>query len=437
MLERSLYNSFLSGVSLSGDRFFYPNVLESFGQHSRSKWFGCACCPPNVARLLPSLPGYFYAKDANSVYVNLYAENKASFEFKGSNLTISQKTDYPWQGKVDITVDPETKENFKLKVRIPGWARNVVIPGNLYTFDDNIEPDVKLTLNGEALKYKVEKGYAVIERTWEKGDVLALNFSLEVRKVVADSRVEANKGRIAIERGPIVFCAEWPYSEDGKVLNLLFDSEEDFTASFDNTLLNGVEVITTKAQPARYNEQHKVERGEKEDITLIPYYAWNNKGPGEMMVWLPVSDSSVKPMPAPTIASKSKVSASVPSKALIALNDQYMPKNSIDRSWPYYHWWPKNNSLEWIQYDFENTETISKSSVYWFDDAPFGGCRIPSEWHLEYKKGNSWVKINTDYPVLKDDWCKISFTPVKTKAVRLFVQLPEKASSGVHEWVIE
>ncbi len=437
MLERTLYNAFLSGVSLSGDRFFYPNVLESFGQHKRSKWFGCACCPPNVARLLPSLPGYIYAKTNNELYVNLFIDNTAEFGFMDTVISMKQTTNYPWDGKVDIEVNPPKPEKFILKVRIPGWARNEVIPGNLYTFSDDKVPVVGMKLNGSELKYKLDKGYAVIERKWSPGDVVSFTFPMEVRQVIADKRVEADKNKIAIERGPVVYCAEWPYSEDKRVLNLLFNPEADFIPGFNDTLLNGVETITTTAQLARYDEGGKVERGENQKIILIPYYAWNNKGPGEMTVWLPISDSSVRPLPIPTIASESKVTASIGSKALIAINDQYEPKNSIDRSCPYFHYWPKNNSWEWVQYDFEKKETISSTKVYWFDDEPFGDIRVPVEWKLEYKSGNVWVPVKTDYPIVKDDWSVAKFKPITTSAMRLKIKLPEKYSSGILEWILK
>ncbi|NJO91651.1 MAG: glycoside hydrolase family 127 protein [Chloroflexia bacterium] len=253
-------------------------------------------------------------------------------------------------------MDPVADVKFKLKIRVPGWARNQVLPGDLYTFADNKVPEVTISLNGEMMDYKLSKGYAVIENTWKKGDKVNIEFKMEVRKIVADDRVEADKGKIAIERGPIVYCAEWPYAKGNKVLNLLFDENENYTASFNDTLFNGVEIITTMAQPARYNEKSSVERGAKQETLLIPYYLWNNKGPGEMTVWLPVSDNTVRPTPLPSIASKSRVTASVPTKALLAVNDQYEPKSSIDRSWPYYHWWPKNNSWQWIQYDFDKME---------------------------------------------------------------------------------
>jgi DUF1680 family protein len=439
VLERTLYNALLSGVSLSGDRFFYPNVLESFGQHQRSAWFGCACCPPNVARLLPSLPGYIYATSDKEIYVNLFVDNTAVFAFQGSDIEIIQKTNYPWDGVVEVAINPAEQKKFTLKIRIPGWSRNEVLPGNLYNFDDGLSPLVVLKINGKEVNLKLNKGFATISRKWQKGDKVTLELPMDVRKVVADSRVKADKGKIAIERGPVMYCAEWPYSKDGGVLNLIFDEKASFKPAFDDTLLNGVEVVITTVRPAKYNLNKEVEKGDPQEITLIPYYAWNNKGAGQMTVWLPVNDSSVRPLPAPTIASKSKVSASVPTKALMALNDQYEPESSIDREWPYYHWWPKNNSWEWIQYDFDEEATVSSSKVYWFDDGPFGGCRVPDTWEIEYKSGKAWkpVKAKGDYGVAKDKWNTIEFEPVKTNALRLKVKLPEKFSAGMHEWAVE
>jgi DUF1680 family protein len=439
VLERTLYNSLLSGVSLSGDRFFYPNVLESLGQHQRSAWFGCACCPPNIARLLPSLPGYIYATNEKDIYVNLFIDNTAKFAFGGSDIEIIQKTDYPWKGLVEITVNPAARKNFAMKVRIPGWARNEVLPGNLYSFDDGIVSKPVIRVNNKKVNPTIDKGYITISRTWKKGDKISIDLPMDVRKVIADSRVAADKGKIAIERGPIMYCAEWPYTREGRTLNLLFDEKAAFTPVFIDTLLNGVEAVRTMARLTKFNLTKEVEKGDPQEVTLIPYYAWNNKGPGEMDVWLAISDSSVRPLPAPTIASRSKVSASVPTKALMAVNDQYEPKSSVDRDWPFYHWWPKNHSWEWIQYSFEEEETVSSSKVYWFDDEPFGGCRIPDAWRIEYLSGSTWIPVTAkgEYTVAKDRWNVIEFEPVRTKALRLMVKLPEKFSAGVHEWVVK
>ena len=440
VLEKTLYNAFLSGVSLNGDRFFYPNVLESMGQHNRGRWFGCACCPPNVARLLPSLPGYIYAESESTLYVNLFIDNTGKLDLFGKKVELIQKTNYPWDGNVSITVNPEKEDKFNLKIRIPGWSLNNAIPENLYSFANQSSGNVKIKINGRNVKYKIENGYVNLSRKWKQGDVVSLELPMDVRIVKADEKVEADRNKIAISRGPIVYCAEWPDNNNGNILSLMFDKEPKLNSEYTSELLNGVTVIKTNAKQVTRNIDSSYNYSEPVAITLIPYYSWNNRGAGEMMVWLPTDASSVYPQPAPTIANKSKVSASHPSPALkIALTDQYDPLNSMDHNRPYYHWWPKNNSWEWVQYDFEKEETVSLSKVYWFDDGPFGGCRIPESWKIQYQSGNKWfdVKNRTQYKVTKDGWDIIEFEPVKTTALRLNVKLPDKFSSGIHEWVVK
>lgn len=437
VLERSLYNSFLSGVSLAGDHFFYPNPLESFGQHERSKWFGCACCPPNVARTLPSIPGYVYAKTNNDIYVNLFIDNSAKIDISGREVQIVQKTNYPWDGQVDISVHPEEEMKFKLRVRIPGWAGDEAIPGDLYKFSTSVVPPL-ISINGKDINPKIINGYAVVDRKWKPGDVLGLTLPMDVRIVEADKRVLDDKEKMAVQRGPIVYCAEWPDAEDGHVLNLVFDRESETRTAFEPDMLNGIQTIEMTASAASRTLSGEVGKAEAKDYTLIPYYSWNNRGAGEMMVWLPYTMNSVHPLPAPTIASKSEVSSDRPSKALIALSDQYEPLSSIDRTWPYFHWWPKNNAWVWVQYDFEEVEEVSSMKVYWFDDRPFGGCRVPDSYELLYSKDGKWVPVTatSEYAITKDAWNELSFQSVKTDALRLNVKLSERFSSGIHEWII-
>ncbi|UCH14191.1 MAG: glycoside hydrolase family 127 protein [Bacteroidales bacterium] len=439
VLERTLYNALLSGVSLSGDLFFYPNVLESIGQHQRSKWFGCACCPPNIARFLPSLSGYVYAMTDNSIFVNLFIDNTARIELKDNEIEIVQKTNYPWDGTVNITVNPEISGQFDLLVRIPGWAKNEAIPGNLYKFVDTSKEAVVLKVNNNVISPNEKSGYAVISKIWKKGDIITVELPLQSRRILADSRIEADKGRIAIQRGPLVYCVEWPDTKDGHVLNLLFNNEAAINESFNPELLNGVHVINLKATPAKRTLKDSIVFAEEQEVGLIPYYSWNNRGAGEMMVWLPVSEKAVRPLPAPTIASLSKVSGSRDSKAIIALNDQFEPARSGDRSWPYYHWWPNRDQWEWVQYDFEKPEKVSYMKVYWYDDGPYGGCRIPDKWELLYKSGESWqpVDATTPYKVTKNTWDELEFEPVTTTGLKLKVKLSTKFSSGIHEWVVK
>ena len=289
ILEKTLYNSMLSGVSLSADRFFYPNPLESNGQHERQAWFGCACCPSNVARFVPAIPGYIYAASDDELYVNLFISNDADINMGDRKVSISQKANFPWDGKVEISVNPERRGKFTLKIHIPGWARNEAIPGSLYTFTDQNEETFNLSVNGEVLTPEILEGYAVIDRTWKQGDKIGLEIPMPVRRVVADERIKADFGKIAVQRGPVIYCAEWPDNNTGNVLNLIVSKETEFTTEFVPSLLEGTQVIKTTGSQTKRTLGGRVEMLEEEPLTLIPYALWNNRGPGQMMVWLPYS----------------------------------------------------------------------------------------------------------------------------------------------------
>ena len=304
ILEKTLYNSMLSGVSLSADRFFYPNPLESNGQHARSAWFGCACCPSNVARFVPAIPGYIYAVTDEDLYVNLFISNNADIKVGRTKVQISQKANFPWDGKVEMTVNPEKSASFSMMVRIPGWALNEAIPGGLYKFDDNVNEKYKISVNGETKELEIENGYAEIERRWKKGDRIEIEFPMPVRKVIADERIKDDIGKIAVQRGPVIYCAEWPDNDNGNVRSLVINKEAPLTAEFIASLLGGTEVIKTKGFQTKRTLDGKIDSLPEEPVTLIPYALWNNRGPGQMMVWLPVSKESSNPLPASAIKIK-------------------------------------------------------------------------------------------------------------------------------------
>ena len=439
ILEKTLYNSMLSGVSLSADRFFYPNPLESNGQHERQAWFGCACCPSNVARFVPAIPGYIYGVSENELYVNLYMSNDAYIAFGRNKVKVSQKAGFPWNGKVEITIDSETRSRFAVRLRIPGWARDEAIPGTLYRFADQQVETYKMTLNGEQIVPELVNGYVTIERKWKTGDKIMLDLPMPVRKIIADKRIKDDIDKIAVQRGPVIFCAEWPDNSYGKVLNLVIDKGSEFLSEFDQNLLEGTQIIKTYGRQTRKKLEGGIETMENEPVTLIPYALWNNRGPGQMMVWLPLTPESAKPLPAPTIAFRSNVKASKKTKALSALSDQQEPANSNDHMVPYYHWWPDKDQWEYVEYDFEKPELISGTRVYWFDDGPDGGCRIPDEWEILYLSGNIWkpVKTKSAYKVTKDGWDSIDFVPVKASAIKLKVKLNKDFSAGIYEWIVE
>lgn len=435
VLERTLYNGLIAGVSLDGGSFFYPNPLESMGQHQRQPWFGCACCPSNVSRFIPSLPGYVYAVKDNQVYVNLYLSNKATLKIGRKSVTLSQETRYPWNGDIALTVDKNSAGRFAMKLRIPGWVRNQVVPSDLYTYTDGKRLSYQVKVNGELQEAELgADGYFTVTRQWKKGDKVELHFDMEPRVVKANARVEADRGRVAVERGPLVYCAEWP-DNDFDVLSVLLNRQPSFTVTEKPDLLYGLNQIQTPAQTLKYDAEGRLSVQDV-TLTLIPYYAWAHRGSGRMAVWLPSDVKAARP--AGTVATY-KITASHQTSALSSVADGLVPQDENDRTIPYYHWWPKNGSTEWVAYEFPQARKVSSAEVYWFDDAPWGGCRVPRSWSLYYKdNAGQWQPVANpgEYTVRKGDVNMVTFDSVTTTAMKLEVVLPEKNSAGVFEWTV-
>ena len=436
VLERTLYNGLISGVSLEGNGFFYPNPLESIGQHQRQAWFGCACCPSNIARFIPSVPGYVYAVKDNALYVNLFMPNTMKQKVLGKEVVLSQQTVYPWNGDIDITVDKTAlRKEMALKIRIPGWVKGDVVPSDLYKYADGKRLGYTVCLNGEKVESELEDGYFVITRKWKKGDKVSVHFDMEPRVVKAHQMVRADQGRIAVERGPLVYCAEWPDNAGFSVRSILMNQAPQFSTYHVQELF-GLEKITTCAQTLSFGEDGRL-AAKDVLLTLIPYYAWCHRGSGEMAVWLPQSLRATKPSKPATLASESVIDASHKARSIGAINDQLIPG---DESSPYYHWWPKNGGTEWITYTFKAPATVSSSTIYWFDDQPWGGCSVPKAWRILYKNAaGEWVPVEGAgaYPTVKGAACEVSFTPVTTSAVKLEVDLPEERSAGLYEWEVK
>jgi hypothetical protein len=274
VLERSLYNNVLAGVSLEGDRFFYPNPLASDGDYGRSSWFTCACCPPNAARLVASMPKYMYSVQADTAYVNLFASTVATIDLASTTLELEQETDYPWEGTVRMEVRPETASTFTLKVRVPGWARGEPVPSDLYRYQNQMSASPALRVNGEPQSLVLENGYARVTREWTSGDIVELDLPMPVRTVVAHDRVEADSGKMAFERGPIVYAAESVDNGDG-VRDLALSPGAEVTPTYRHDMLGGVSVLETSA----YDGQKQT------SLTAIPYYAWAHRGESKMTVW--------------------------------------------------------------------------------------------------------------------------------------------------------
>ncbi|MBW8245147.1 glycoside hydrolase family 127 protein [Muricauda oceani] len=278
VIERTLYNGLISGLSLDGQQFFYPNALESDGVYkfnrgacTRQDWFDCSCCPTNVIRFVPALPGLIYSKEGNTLYANLYASNEATVELKDQTVRVTQETAYPWNGKVKFTVQPREEGEFTVKFRVPGWARNEVLPGDLYRYSSKDEARNKLSLNGEELDAAADNGYFTVTRTWKPGDEVSLEFPMSVRKVIANPKVEEDQGKMSLEYGPMVYAVE-EIDNKGSFDEIDVKPEDSFKVEMQPELLGGVNTISN------------------EKLTAIPYYAWSNRGIGKMKVWLPAEE---------------------------------------------------------------------------------------------------------------------------------------------------
>ena len=437
VLERTLYNGLISGVSLEGNGFFYPNPLESMGQHQRQAWFGCACCPSNICRFIPSLPGYVYAVKDKNVYVNLFLSNKSELSVGKKKVTLSQQTNYPWDGDITINIDQNTAGQFALKIRIPGWVKGKVVPSDLYTYTDNKRLGYTVSVNGQEY-YPENRDYITIDRKWKKGDKVQIHFDMEPRIVRANNKVEADRGMVAIERGPLVYCAEHPDNQFD-IFSALVNQEPQFTLGKAEIAGTPVVTLTTDAQTLDFNKQGKLTTKDQK-LTLIPYYAWCHRGSGKMRVWLPQDLKATTPAQPATLASESKVTSGSRVPALSSINDRLVPRDENDRSMPYTHWWPKKATTEWLAYEFPQAATVQSCTVYWFDDAPWGGCRVPKSWRILYQdEQGKWQPVQgaDNYPTVRGTACTVNFNPVKTKALRLEVTQPDNFSSGLFEWIVK
>ena len=438
--ERALYNNVLSGVSLSGDLFFYDNPLESDGEHGRQRWFGCACCPGNVTRFVASVPNYIYAAQGKDIYVNLYAQGKANI----GGVELEQTTDYPWDGKVRIRLN-KGGGKFSIKLRIPGWLKKHPFGNNLYTYLDAAKT-ADISVNGVKVGHD-NPDYVSIDRKWKKGDVIEINFPMEVRRVLANDNAEDDRGKVALERGPVVFCLEGKDQPDNTVFDKYILDSTPIQSHFEKDLLNGVVVLEGNAKKLQRN-------GEVKDVRFraIPYSTWNNRGGDQMEVWIANTPAKAVAKPLPTIASRAQtfsnrgpIQNDAPETAPTdswagGVNDQWEPKRSSDTSKPYHYWWLKRGTTESISYKFKEAEEVSNVQVYWLDfDHYDGDFRVPESWTLYYETADgSWKEVEDHSPftVKKDCYNSIDFKPVKTKGLKIVAKLQKGQSGGVLEWKV-
>jgi len=293
VLEKTLYNGLISGVGLDGKSFFYTNAMQVSSslpqpglESERSGWFECSCCPTNVVRLIPSIPGYIYAQNGNDVYVNLFISGIGDVMVNNKAVKITQQNNYPWQGALAFTIDPSSPMDMNLKIRIPGWAQNQAMPSDLYTYEQSSAQKIEIKVNGKPVDYQMKNGYAVISKKWKKDDKVELNLPMNVQRVVANNNLKDDNGKVALQRGPVMYCAEWK-DNDGKAGNIIIPKGTVFTTEYQPSLLNGVMVLKAGIKSVNIDETTQTISTQNKTLTAIPYYSWANRGKGEMTVWFP------------------------------------------------------------------------------------------------------------------------------------------------------
>ncbi|MCW3805382.1 glycoside hydrolase family 127 protein [Plebeiibacterium marinum] len=433
VLERTLYNGLISGVSLSGDRFFYDNPLESDHNHDRAPWFGCACCPGNVTRFMASVPGYVYAKAKDAVYVNLFAGGTASIPMGNDTLNLTQNTTYPWSGKIKLSVQSNVKKDFKIKIRIPGWVKNNVLPSDLYHFVNQHDSTYTIKVNRKEVEIVEENGYAVLSGNWKSGDEIDIELPMETRKIVAHDKVLYDKDKMAFQRGPVVYCFEDKDNSNESVFDKYVHQDVDVKAKFEEDLLGGVVTLSMTG-----NKKIKGNNVDDDAVMLkaIPYFAWNNRGTASMKIWTPITSEAATVKNTTDISAKAEVAASTGWAP--GLNDGFDPENSGDIDKSYFYWWLKDGSEEWVEYSFKKPVTVSSSSVYWLHlDHYDVNYRVPESYKLSYKNNKGeWVEVknHSEYESKLNQYNKVSFSPVKTKAIRLSAKIQKGFSAGILEW---
>lgn len=437
VLEQTLYNGVIAAVSMEGNRFFYPNPLASRGFTERSPWFDCACCPPNIARIIPSIPGFIYAIGDSTLYVNLYIANSADVHTAGTGVHLVQETDYPWTGNVKLHVDPDRPMEFALCLRLPGWARNEPLPGGLYRYADRDSSQVTLTVNGQPARIRLDHGYARLIRRWSRGDRVELNMNMPVRRTVADERVEADRGKVALQRGPMVYCAEGADNPRGEVLNMFLPDEAALQTSFQKEILNGIAVVRAQAFATTFAGPGVPPLAVAEELTAIPYYAWAHRGRDQMTVWIPRDAAHTEPGGAPGLAMTASVVTSG-GEGADALNDGRKPENSHDRTHGFFRWAPGRDTV-WAQYEFGRTVELSEVKVYWLDEGLASDCRVPQSWRILARIEGKWEAVYNPQKVWgtqTDRFNHVAFETARTDALRLEAISTPGKTIGILEWEV-
>ena len=444
MLERELFNGALAGVSLKGNSYFYDNPLEAGPQHGRWSWHPCPCCPPMFLKLMGGLPGCIYARDSNAVYVSQFVGSHTTLTISDIKVKLRQTTRYPWDGQIKIAIDPEKPAEFDLFVRIPDWCEGASSTNSLYEIVGR--PDhgaATLKINGRPVeKLDMVRGYARLHRRWQSDDVVELSLEMPVRQVRANPKVEADGGLVTLMRGPIVYCVESVDNPEG-IRQLVVPPEATFTTEFKPDLLGGVTVVRGRVHACDFEDGKRSLK--PAELLAVPYYANANRAPSSMRVWLPASSDKA------VLAPRNHASASHcwHLDSVDAVNDGIVPAKSGDTSQPRLSWWDHKGTTEWAELDFPEATKVGKVRVFWFADKSVnGGCDVPEKWSLLYKDGDTWNPVKAgdgwkpveqpgNYGVALDRFNQVTFTRVKTTALRIQVQLKPDWSGGIFEWEVE
>ena len=447
MAETSLYNNVLAGVNFKGDRFFYVNVLQADGKKSfnkgrqgRQPWFKTACCPSNIARLVPQVSGFVYSHTENDIFCGLYAGSSASIPLASGNVGLKQTTGYPFEGNVSIEVSPEKEDSeFTIWLRIPTWTTDRFMPGELYSYADRTACKVTAKVNGKRVRAGVKEGFMPIKRSWKKGDIVELDMDMPVRYNIADRRVKADSNRVSITRGPLVYCAEQPDNEHEAYLYYIERiGDEASVSEFTDGIMKGIKTISLDVSAINENGE-----GVRSGLKLIPYYAWNNRGDGTSMnIWFGRDYGTTAEALEHSAANVREVTATHTYKTddVNAVIDGNVPKSSSDKTIPRWTSYPQKGKEQQITIILKKTQPIKNVSVYWYDDSK--GVHIPESWSMEYRYNDQWKEyvpyITDSFEIGKDRFNTVHPDhDIEADALRLKIKPQPNAAAGILEIDIE
>ena len=444
--EVSLYNNVLAGVNIEGNRFFYVNPLEADGRKTfnhgragRSPWFGTACCPSNLARLIPQISGMIYSHTDDDIFCALYAGSSVNIPLASGNVALVQDGGYPFNGNVSIEVAPENDgSEFTLWLRIPTWCDgDRFVAGELYRYADKNDSKYTATINGKRVRGKAIDGFLPITRKWNSGDKVELELPMPMRLSVADERVKADSNRVCITRGPLVYCAE-AADNDQPVSHYFigdYEAKENVKVIADG-ILKGIPAIEIDADYATADEEAKSK------LTLVPYYAWNNRGDDAMNVWFARDAATVRKSMVKLADNVRDIKASHTfiNDELIAVVDGKRPSSSHDTSIPRWTSWSQIGREQQVEITLNKEMPIESVSVYWYNDN--AGVKLPLSWRMEYRHDGKWHEfqpyVTDTFGILENQYNMVHpAAAIKADAIRLHMTPQKDACVGILEAIIE